>query len=107
MRNGSMNFGHQNGTSLCRPLKIPITNSQSNERGRYYLNGSGVLTASTNMTAAPPPLPPRKTNSQVLFSQLIPNSYSLKSVISESNPSLMKTRAETTENNESDRQLSL
>nr|CAH8842324.1 unnamed protein product [Trichobilharzia regenti] len=107
LRNGSMNFGHQNGTSLCRPLKIPITNSQSNERGRYYLNGSGVLTASTNMTAAPPPLPPRKTNSQVLFSQLIPNSYSLKSVISESNPSLMKTRAETTENNESDRQLSL
>ncbi|CAH8498830.1 unnamed protein product [Heterobilharzia americana] len=111
LRNGSVNYNHQNGTSLCRPLKIPITiTSQSNERGCYYRNGNGLLLSTianiATASATPPPLPPRKPTSQ-MFSQLISNSNSLKSIISESNLNLMKTKVTTSDNNKSDRQLSL
>ncbi|KAK4469477.1 hypothetical protein MN116_007025 [Schistosoma mekongi] len=104
IRNCNMNLPRQSGTSLSRPLEIPIANSSlssssSSGRGRYQLSGNhGPLLP----TDAPPPLPPRKLTLKVL-SELISNSNSCKSNLSESNFDLSVAKSTVLDN----KQLSL
>ncbi|TNN17895.1 DENN domain containing 1A, partial [Schistosoma japonicum] len=104
VRNCNMNLSKHNGTSLSRPLEIPIANSSlssssSSGRGRYQFSGyHGPLLP----TDAPPPLPPRKLNLKIR-SELISNSNSCKSILSESNPNLSVAKCTASDN----KQLSL
>ncbi|CAI2726889.1 unnamed protein product [Schistosoma spindalis] len=105
LRNSNMNLDKpKNGTSLCRPLKIPITANSSSQRSRHQLTGNsnGVIVPRPPGANVPPPLPPRKLSLKVQ-SPLLLNSNSLKSVSYESNPNLLMTKYTTTDS----KQLSL
>ncbi|VDO92392.1 unnamed protein product [Schistosoma curassoni] len=94
----------RNGTSLCRPLKIPITTNSSSQRSRHQLTGNsnGIIVPRSSGANVPPPLPPKKLSLKVQPPLLL-NSNSLKSVSSESNPNLLMTKSTTTDS----KQLSL
>ncbi|CAH8516925.1 unnamed protein product [Schistosoma rodhaini] len=97
--NSNMNLDRpKNGTSLCRPLKIPITTNPSGQRSRHQLTGNsnGIIVPRPPDANVPPPLPPRKLSLKVQ-SPLSSNSYSLKSISSESNPNLLMTKYKTTD----------